>query len=245
MDALAFHPLADLFPLVTGREFDELVMSIKDNGLREPIALLDGRILDGRNRYRACAAAGVAPIFENFAGRDAVRFVIDKNLNRRHLSVGQRAMIAAKLANLAVGRPAETVEFSTITQAGAAELMNVSRDTVNCAKRVLREGNPDQIKGVEDGRLGCKTVARELRKITPGKTPSIARQESNRIRTDIWNHLRDALGHLASLPLPSEVASIVRAQDRGGLVDRRLEKSIKWLEDFADAWRNRDQTAAE
>lgn len=59
---LAFHPLADVFPLIEGVEFDELVASIKEHGLRHPITTLDDMILDGRNRYRACLAAGVAPL---------------------------------------------------------------------------------------------------------------------------------------------------------------------------------------
>jgi hypothetical protein len=57
---LEFHPLADVFPLIEGAEFDDLVADIGANGQREDIVLLDGKVLDGRNRYRACLAAGVA-----------------------------------------------------------------------------------------------------------------------------------------------------------------------------------------
>jgi len=59
---LEFHPLADIFPMMEGAEFAELVEDIRTNGLRNAIMLHEGKILDGRNRYRACLALGIEPV---------------------------------------------------------------------------------------------------------------------------------------------------------------------------------------
>ena len=56
MTHLTFHPLANVFPLLEGEEFDALVADIAASGLCEAVWLYEGQILDGRNRYRACQA---------------------------------------------------------------------------------------------------------------------------------------------------------------------------------------------
>lgn len=89
------HPLCTLFPRIEGAEFDALVADVKANGLRQPIVLHDGMILDGGNRYRACVEAGVKPSFVKFDGDNLVSFVLSANLHRRHLSTGQQAAIVA------------------------------------------------------------------------------------------------------------------------------------------------------
>jgi hypothetical protein len=73
-DELEFHPLANLFPLLDGAEFDDLVADVKANGQIEPITILDGKILDGRNRYRACVAAGITPRLAEHSGGDPLAF---------------------------------------------------------------------------------------------------------------------------------------------------------------------------
>lgn len=49
------HPVAALFPYIEGEAFREFVEDISANGQREPVVLdRDGRLIDGRNRARAC-----------------------------------------------------------------------------------------------------------------------------------------------------------------------------------------------
>ena len=82
---LSFHPLADIFPMSAPKDLSALADDIAEHGLRNKIIMLDGMILDGRNRHEACIMAGVEPIFADFDGADALSFVVSSNLRRRHL----------------------------------------------------------------------------------------------------------------------------------------------------------------
>jgi transposase-like protein len=69
---------------------------------------------------------------------------VSLNLHRRHLDESQRAQVAARLANLRDGLRADYAQGAQIcapvSQAQAAELLNVSRRTVQSAATILRDG---------------------------------------------------------------------------------------------------------
>ena len=97
----AVHPAADMFPPMSEREFKELVEDIRQHGQLDDIELdEDNRILDGRNRYRACKELGITPkaYVKHLFGMGPYEYVLSKNLHRRHLTDDQRAMVAAKAA---------------------------------------------------------------------------------------------------------------------------------------------------
>ena len=157
MTALQFHPLADIFPLVEGAEFDELVADIREHGLHEPIVVFEDKILDGRNRYRACEAAGVEPTFTAYTGDDPVAYVVSLNLRRRHLDESQRAMVAAKLATLRDGQRADLVEGLPIGR--ASEMLNVGERSVARAREVQEHGTPELVSAVERGAISVSSAA--------------------------------------------------------------------------------------
>ena len=93
----AVHPAATLFPRLHGVTLDELAADIQANGLREPIVVFQGLLIDGRNRLRACELAGVEPRFVEWqAAGSVVGYILSVNLHRRHLNESQRAMAAAR-----------------------------------------------------------------------------------------------------------------------------------------------------
>ena len=164
LQRLEYHPLANLFPMLDEAALRELADDIRQHGLLEPITLYQGKILDGRNRDEACLIAGVEPWFVEFNGNDtqALALVVSRNLHRRHLTDSQRAMIAANLATMRRGDNSN-VPIGTLSQADAAEALNVSRRSVARAAVVRNEGTPELIAAVEAGDIPVSTAANLVR----------------------------------------------------------------------------------
>ena len=188
MTAIEFYPLANLFPLIEGTDFDALVDDISRNGLHEPITLYQDKILDGRNRYRSCLAALVEPEFEEYEGNDPIGYVISKNLTRRHLNDAQRAMVAAKLATLKHGGDRSKSPIGDLNQQQAADLLNVSKRTVERAVEVRDHGTPELQRAVELGGLSISAAADIASLPQPKQTEIVARgrreilEEARKIR---------------------------------------------------------------
>lgn len=158
---LTSHELANLFPPMGGEEFAQLVADIKVNGLRLPIVLMGNKILDGRNRYRACKEAGVPVRTEQYDGTEPLEFVLSANLHRRHLNESQRAMIAARLANMPAHRSLRDKSANLQTsQPDAAAKLHVSPRSVADAKKVRDTGSAVLVKRVESGEVAVSVAAK-------------------------------------------------------------------------------------
>ncbi|HWB36327.1 MAG TPA: ParB/RepB/Spo0J family partition protein [Rugosimonospora sp.] len=156
------HPVADIFPMMSDAELLDLVEDVRSHGLREPIWLhRDGRIIDGRNRAIACQQLGIEPEARVFEGDDSelVAFVLSLNLHRRHLTESQRAMIAARVANLKPGRPSETPSIDGVSAESAATMLNVSTSSVERAKKVQDRGAPELVAAVDAGEVAVSAAA--------------------------------------------------------------------------------------
>lgn len=215
---LEAHPFADLFPMLDGAAFEALVADIRREGLHEPIVLLDRQILDGRNRYAAAIAAGRigadedpyaraggpdSDLFREFqpGEGDPLAFVLSKNLHRRHLDTHQRALIAARIANLSPGgiggQPANLPDDAPapVSQAKAAALLAVSPRSLRDGKTVLDRGAPALVAAVEAGKLAVNEAAKAARLAEPMQLEIAALAEAgkaNATRTIVKKHTRIA-----------------------------------------------------
>lgn len=185
------HEVCDIFPMMGDDEFKGLVEDLAKHGLREPIWTHDGKVIDGRNRLRACKILGIEPVIREWDGNGSlVAFVVSLNLHRRHLSEGQRAMVAAKIkpmfeeeakARQAHGQtaPGRTLvaNLPPLPDKGksrdkAAQSVNVSPRSVESASKVLKNGTPDLVKAVESGEVGV-SVADAVSELPKGEQVAV------------------------------------------------------------------------
>lgn len=146
------HPAAALFPLMNDSDLQSLADDIHAHGLRDAIETLNGELLDGRNRLRACELAGVTPRFTEVVlnGESPTEYVVSRNLRRRHLTTAQRAALAVGLlphleaearerqkgGQGGVLLTPEMEEAKGEAAAKAAEMVRVGRSTVAAAKAI-------------------------------------------------------------------------------------------------------------
>lgn len=157
-----WHPFADIFPWLEGAAREELKADIAKNGVLEPIVFLDGAILDGRNRYDIARELGIEYPYVEYEGDDPLGFVISKNLQRRHLSESQRAMVAARLAKMPHGgdrRSDQAESLPLVSQEQAAKQLNVSDRSIRTAKQVQEHGTPELARAVEEGKVSVSAAA--------------------------------------------------------------------------------------
>ena len=167
-----YHDAANIFPM-DEEHIADLAADIKANGLRIPIELLDGKVIDGRRRLRACQEAGVSPEFKSVTVADPVAYVLSLNLHRRHLTPSQAGMVGARARDIydaqAKARQGARTDLSRDIPANLPEsrdardvvgkAVGVSGKTIDYATRVLKQGTPELVRAVDDGRIAVSTAA--------------------------------------------------------------------------------------
>ena len=177
-----FHEAAEIFPL-DEENIAELAADIRKNGQQVPIELFGGKIIDGRRRFKACAIAGVKPKFRDVSPADPIAYVVSLNIHRRHLTVSQRSMVAAKVVeiyaqeakerqrehgatspgkkkSLVANWPQVIPEVSGKSRDKAGAAVGVGGRTVDRATKVLNNAVPEVIKAVEQGHMSVNAAAR-------------------------------------------------------------------------------------
>ena len=164
------HPLAELMPTTDDSDYRRIRDDIRTHGQKTPIILFEGKILDGRTRYKACSELKIPPQITVFDGStlDALNLVARHNLYRRHLDASQKAIVGSRLAErLCAEEGISAMEARRL----AASVTNVSEEMVRKAGELPASG----VKRILNGKT---TVAHEHDKLVSKRDPFALQRRS-------------------------------------------------------------------
>lgn len=171
-EAYQRHELSSVFGDMPDEDFVKLKSNIQLNGVIEKtIVTLDGDILDGWHRYRAVRELDIDGelSFVEFDGSDPVKFVLAKNLHRRHLPESQRAVVTAEANKWRdEGRPKlseKTLPVGRVIPKSTAEMADeagVGVRTMSRARQVIKDA-PDLVDDVKSGDLSLRAAERKIK----------------------------------------------------------------------------------
>jgi ParB-like chromosome segregation protein Spo0J len=184
--------------MMTDDELKELADDIGEHGLHQPIVLTydESVLVDGRNRLRACEIAGVdftAEVLpEDYTDQQIIDYIVSANIRRRHLTPGQKAMLATELEPMYAeaarervgGRPRLGEEKPTANSRGVSRAEQRARESAEQAAKAvgssgrsvadakaLKKDAPDLAEKVSTGdmTLNAATKERKARKASTAK----------------------------------------------------------------------------
>lgn len=96
---IKIHPLADILPAMSEREYQSLKHSIELTGQQEPILVMDGLLVAGRHRLKACNELGIEPKINSIKsnGKTPMDMVVAMDFARRNMNTSAKACAAAEV----------------------------------------------------------------------------------------------------------------------------------------------------
>jgi predicted DNA-binding protein (UPF0251 family) len=93
--------------------------------------------------------AGIEPHGVEHDGDNPVGYVVSQNLQRRHLNTVQRGIVAENIANLKEGCNIVLLHLKQYLKKQAADMVNVSRSTVQRISKVKKKGTIKLLEAVK------------------------------------------------------------------------------------------------
>jgi hypothetical protein len=197
-------------------DFQALKDSIDVSGLREPIVLFEGMILDGWHRYCACMELGAPADFQEFEETDPVQFVQDKH-TRRPLTLTQRmTAIALMHAWLPRGKPSKSALNADLTAAQLAKAAGGSIRTAEQVKEAITKGSSALVKGMKSGKTSAVKAAAVSKLPKHQQAAAIdkplAKQKSEKFTPPANNHADELAESARAISQLSEEVELLEAK---------------------------------
>ena len=214
---MKIHPASDAFPPMDDDRLAELKADISENGLREPITLCDGMILDGRHRYQVCSDLGIEPKFRFHAG-DPWAFAWSLNGARRDLDATVRGLIYRRCQE---GSAQWSNRLAKIAEEGNRKKSEAAKEQPRTAGGKMAAkplADHDDLRAAKGGR----NVAREARAADAKVSPATwARVEQIAKRPDLEKKV------VAGEMKPAEALREIRSTKRREQLEEAAAKALE------------------
>ena len=225
------HEFAATFPQIESDEYEQFKASIK-LGQQSPVLFFKGELLDGRNRLKACRELGIKTMAVEYSGeKTAYQLITDLNINRRHLTPGQRAAYGLRLL------PALEQEAQGRKKAGVAD----HGENIRSGRAVDLAGAQVGVNGryIEDARTVANSSPELLQRLISGEItiPDAKKQIRQAKATplqaeNILYSVSEAVAKLLELIPEKEKPSLVEIAEHS---PTQIRKAIKaWLNPDTD-----------
>ena len=203
-----------LIPALTAEEFKQLEENILKDGIRDPLVLWNGYLIDGHNRYQIAFKHGLEynTIDKEFKDESEVKeWMINNQFGRRNLSNYQRSVLALELESVFSERAKENLKLSEgkgkqisaevkvvpiETRKELAKVANVSHDTIAKVKLIQAQATPEVKAQLSTGEVSINQVYQDIKKEEKQEVirekkkeyeQRIERVSNNQFKVDIFN----------------------------------------------------------
>ncbi|MEM0124304.1 MAG: MT-A70 family methyltransferase [Candidatus Micrarchaeaceae archaeon] len=215
------HPHQGLVPKMTEEEYSALVKDIKLNGILQPIDITPERvILDGHHRVKAAKELGIKEVevrIPDLGNMSEDEYLVSVALNRRHLTEGQKAMLALEYQKILSARlqseagkkainerwhPEGYVSEDVSETYRSKDSRKIVAEQFKVSEWKLRQANaitqnaPDIVEKVKDGSLSLNEAAVLARKPKEIRDQAL-KQKIENPRKDVRTILRSLNNEIA------------------------------------------------
>lgn len=227
----------DLLPPLPDDKFKQLEENVLANGIREPLVLWQGILVDGHNRYEIAKRHNLpfSTIDYQFGDRnDVLLWIANNQFGRRDLTTYERSVLALKIKPVIAekAKEKETERKTTYqkseksslptvnTTKEVAKLAGVSHDTIAKVEKIEEKAAPEVKAAVKSGEIsinaayeGVKagaTTVEEVKQVKESKKPHVSFNSGNNewyTPADIIEDARKVIGTITLDPASSEIAN--------------------------------------
>ena len=171
-----------LIPALTVEEFKQLEANILSEGIRDPLVVWNGYLVDGHNRYTIATQHGLEykTVSKEFKDGNAVKeWMILNQFGRRNLSNYQRSVLALQLEDVFSARAKQNQKISegkgiqisedlkkteVVAIKEVAKVAKVSHDTIAKVKRIEAVATPEVKAQLSTGEMSINQAYQEIKK---------------------------------------------------------------------------------